>query len=120
MSFTQTSLFEARLSNGALFPTVFSSMLHPADRDMDMAITGQRHAFVGRYRAGCDEQGRLRALDLELYSNGACQKSPTKRRVALSSRALKLSFEYVMDPRLVRTTSKGSRRTRPNDCHSSL
>ena len=44
----------------------------------------------------------------------------SKRSAALSSRALKLSFRYGMDQSLVRTISKGERRTRPNDCHSSL
>ena len=47
--------------------------------------------------------------------------SHSQRSVALSPRASKLSFGYVMNPsRLVRTTRKGERQTRPNDCHSSL
>ena len=32
----------------------------------------------------------------------------------------RLSFEYVMDSTFVRIESKGKRRTRSNDCHSSL
>lgn len=39
------------------------------DRDEDMQITGQRHAFMGRYRVGFTREGRLQALDLHLYSN---------------------------------------------------
>ena len=40
------------------------------DRDVDMQITGARHAFMGRYRAGVDGDGRLVALDVTLYCNG--------------------------------------------------
>jgi len=40
------------------------------DRDVDMHITGQRHAFVARYRAAATREGRLLALDCELFNNG--------------------------------------------------
>ena len=39
------------------------------DRHVDMAITGQRHAFLGRYKAGCDDAGKIMALQLTLYNN---------------------------------------------------
>jgi len=39
------------------------------DRDVDMWITGTRHPFLGRYRAAADRQGKLKALDLQLYCN---------------------------------------------------
>ncbi|PSC76668.1 Xanthine dehydrogenase [Micractinium conductrix] len=39
------------------------------DRDEDMQITGQRHAFMGRYKVGFTREGRLQALDLQLYCN---------------------------------------------------
>ena len=39
------------------------------ERDVDMSITGQRHAFVVDYRAGCTKDGNLCFLDLRLYSN---------------------------------------------------
>jgi xanthine dehydrogenase/oxidase len=35
-----------------------------------MWITGQRHPFLGKYKAGAGPDGKLRALDLQLYSNG--------------------------------------------------
>ncbi|MGL6071873.1 xanthine dehydrogenase molybdopterin binding subunit, partial [Craterilacuibacter sp.] len=38
------------------------------DRDDDMLITGKRHDFRVRYRAGTDEAGHLLALDVELAS----------------------------------------------------
>ncbi|KAH9302057.1 hypothetical protein KI387_013640, partial [Taxus chinensis] len=40
------------------------------DRDMDMMITGQRHAFLGKYKVGFSEEGNVLALDLEIYNNG--------------------------------------------------
>jgi xanthine dehydrogenase/oxidase len=39
------------------------------ERDQDMWITGTRHPFIGRYKLGADPGGKLRALDLQLYSN---------------------------------------------------
>lgn len=40
------------------------------ERDVDMSITGQRHAFKLVYKAGCSKEGALNFLDLQLYSNG--------------------------------------------------
>eukprot|EP01041_Mallomonas_annulata_P005146 gene5146-10286_t len=40
------------------------------ERDVDMSITGQRHAFLCRYRAGCTADGVLTFMDAQLYSNG--------------------------------------------------
>jgi xanthine dehydrogenase large subunit len=40
------------------------------DRRRDMTITGKRHPFLARYAAGADRDGRLRALRVELWSNG--------------------------------------------------
>ena len=40
------------------------------NRELDMILTGKRHAFWGRYRVGFDDQGGLLALDLELFSDG--------------------------------------------------
>jgi xanthine dehydrogenase/oxidase len=39
------------------------------ERDVDMSITGQRHAFVFDYSAGVSADGSLRFLDTQLYSN---------------------------------------------------
>jgi len=39
-------------------------------RALDIALTGKRHPFLARYRAGFDDEGRLRGLALELYSDG--------------------------------------------------
>jgi xanthine dehydrogenase/oxidase len=39
------------------------------DRDVDMQLTGQRHAFLCKYRAGCTDDGTLKFLDAQLYSN---------------------------------------------------
>jgi len=39
-------------------------------RAQDMALTGKRHPFLARFRAGFEDDGRLRAVELELYSDG--------------------------------------------------
>jgi xanthine dehydrogenase large subunit len=39
-------------------------------REQDMVITGKRHPFVGRYRVGFEQTGKLLALELELFSDG--------------------------------------------------
>lgn len=39
-------------------------------RDEDMAVTGKRHPFLSRWEAAFDGDGKFRALDVELLSNG--------------------------------------------------
>jgi xanthine dehydrogenase large subunit len=39
-------------------------------RQQDMLTTGKRHPFLGRFRAGFERDGKLRALLLELFSDG--------------------------------------------------
>lgn len=39
------------------------------DRDTDIQLSGQRHAFHGKYRAGCTRDGKLKFMDLQLYLN---------------------------------------------------
>ena len=39
-------------------------------RAQDMTMTGKRHPFLGRFRVGFTEEGRLSALLLELFSDG--------------------------------------------------
>ncbi|KAL8129334.1 hypothetical protein V2J09_018489 [Rumex salicifolius] len=39
------------------------------DRDIDMMISGQRHSFLGKYKVGFTDEGKLLALDLEIYNN---------------------------------------------------
>lgn len=40
------------------------------DRRRDMQITGKRHPFLARYRAGFDGNGKLEALEVDLVSCG--------------------------------------------------
>ncbi|GAA6007894.1 hypothetical protein JCM11491_006528 [Sporobolomyces phaffii] len=40
------------------------------DRSEDMRITGQRHAFLSRWKVGFTKEGKLTALDVEGYANG--------------------------------------------------
>jgi xanthine dehydrogenase/oxidase len=41
------------------------------ERDVDMMITGQRHPFVAKYRAGLHPgTGKLAAMDVSIYANG--------------------------------------------------
>ena len=39
-------------------------------RAQDMNLTGKRHPFLGRFDVGCDHDGKLSALKLELFSDG--------------------------------------------------
>jgi xanthine dehydrogenase large subunit len=39
-------------------------------RVLDMALTGKRHPFYARFKVGFDGDGRLRGLELSLYSDG--------------------------------------------------
>ncbi|MDX2096911.1 MAG: xanthine dehydrogenase molybdopterin binding subunit [Leptolyngbyaceae cyanobacterium bins.59] len=39
-------------------------------RHHDMIITGKRHGFLGRYRVGFTGEGRITALDVDLFSDG--------------------------------------------------
>ncbi|KAK4419558.1 Xanthine dehydrogenase 1 [Sesamum alatum] len=39
------------------------------DRDIDMMITGQRHSFLGKYKVGFTNDGKILALDLEIFNN---------------------------------------------------
>ena len=39
-------------------------------RRLDMALTGKRHPFHARFSAGFENDGRLRAVELTLYSDG--------------------------------------------------
>ncbi len=43
------------------------------DRDTDMCITGQRHAFLGRYKVGFLPNGKIVAADVDLYANAGCR-----------------------------------------------
>ncbi|KAI0235300.1 Xanthine dehydrogenase/oxidase [Lamellibrachia satsuma] len=40
------------------------------DRDEDMIISGSRHPFLGRYKAGFSKDGLIQALEVDLYCNG--------------------------------------------------
>ena len=40
------------------------------DRQRDMVLTGKRHPFLARYRAGFENDGRLLALSVELFADG--------------------------------------------------
>ena len=39
-------------------------------RHLDMALTGKRHPFLSRFTAGFDNDGRLRGVELTLWSDG--------------------------------------------------
>lgn len=40
------------------------------DRRLDMILTGKRHPFWARYKVGHDDEGRILAVALELFSDG--------------------------------------------------
>ena len=39
------------------------------DRDVDMTTTGMRHPFLGKYKVGFNNDGKIQALEIDLYSN---------------------------------------------------
>jgi xanthine dehydrogenase large subunit len=39
-------------------------------RHHDMMITGKRHGYLGRYKVGCNREGKLLALEVVLYGDG--------------------------------------------------
>ena len=39
------------------------------ERHEDMVYSGHRHPFLGRYRVGFTDEGKLTALKVDLYSN---------------------------------------------------
>jgi xanthine dehydrogenase molybdopterin-binding subunit B len=48
------------------------------DRQHDMRLTGHRHAFLGKYKVAADKDGKVLALDLEMYNNaGAHGHAPS-------------------------------------------
>lgn len=40
------------------------------DRQRDMTLTGKRHPFLGRYDIAFDDEGKVHALDVQLFSDG--------------------------------------------------
>ncbi|HEV2804246.1 MAG TPA: xanthine dehydrogenase molybdopterin binding subunit [Chthoniobacterales bacterium] len=54
-------------------------------RDQDMMITGKRHPFLGKFRAGFDETGSLLAAKIDLFSNGGWSLDLSR---AITDRAL--------------------------------
>jgi xanthine dehydrogenase molybdopterin binding subunit len=55
------------------------------NRDQDMMITGKRHPFLGKFRAGFDEQGMLLATKVDMFSNGGWSLDLSR---AITDRAL--------------------------------
>ncbi|KAK4157664.1 Molybdopterin-binding domain of aldehyde dehydrogenase-domain-containing protein [Chaetomidium leptoderma] len=39
-------------------------------REEDMVTTGQRHPFLGRWKVGVNKDGKIQALDLDIFNNG--------------------------------------------------
>ena len=39
------------------------------DRDQDMLMCGQRHPFFTKYQVGCNKEGMLQAIDVDIYCN---------------------------------------------------
>lgn len=47
--------------------TLYRPVSINVERDVDMSITGQRHAFYFTYSAGCSKDGMLKYFDAHLY-----------------------------------------------------
>ncbi len=39
-------------------------------REEDMVTSGQRHPFMGKWKIGVNKDGKIQALDLDIYNNG--------------------------------------------------
>ena len=39
-------------------------------REEDMVTSGQRHPFMGKWKVGVNKDGKIQALDLDIYNNG--------------------------------------------------
>ncbi len=39
-------------------------------REEDMVTSGQRHPFLGRWKMGVNKDGKIQALDLDIFNNG--------------------------------------------------
>ncbi|CAM9401688.1 unnamed protein product, partial [Discosporangium mesarthrocarpum] len=65
---TRSGLFSCIAAVGA--STTGRPVRVSLERDVDMQITGHRHAFLVKYKAGADSEGKLVALDARLYNNG--------------------------------------------------
>ncbi|RYZ08383.1 MAG: xanthine dehydrogenase molybdopterin binding subunit [Myxococcales bacterium] len=65
---TQANLWAAVAALGAR--KLRRPVLVRLTRAQDMTMTGKRHPFLGRFRVGFEPDGKLRALLLELYSDG--------------------------------------------------
>ncbi len=66
---------ETRSAHVAVYPALVAHLLQlPAkftlERNVDMALTGQRHPFKFEYKVGFSSSGRVKALDMQLWSNG--------------------------------------------------
>jgi xanthine dehydrogenase/oxidase len=47
------------------------------ERDTDMSLTGQRHAFVGKYKVAFSPEGKILAVKCDLYANAGCSADLT-------------------------------------------
>ena len=63
----QPAMIAALLSRATRRPVRFAYT-----KDDDMRFTGKRHPFKCVYRVGFTDDGRITALDVQLYSNGGC------------------------------------------------
>jgi xanthine dehydrogenase large subunit len=70
------------------------------NRDQDMAQTGKRHPFLTRYEAGFSKSGELKALKLEMYSDGGFSTDLSR---AILDRALFHSDNAYFVPSLMFT-----------------
>jgi len=66
---------ETQAAQPAAMAALVAALTHrPArivyNKDDDMRFTGKRHPFLSKYKVGFDSEGRITALQLDLYSNG--------------------------------------------------
>uniref|UniRef100_A0A8C4VEK6 Aldehyde oxidase 1 n=1 Tax=Falco tinnunculus TaxID=100819 RepID=A0A8C4VEK6_FALTI len=61
-------------------------------RGDDMLITGGRHPFIGKYKVGFMNDGRIRAVDAKYYINGGC--TPDESVLVAEVSLLKMDNAY--------------------------
>ncbi|XP_029874114.1 aldehyde oxidase isoform X5 [Aquila chrysaetos chrysaetos] len=69
-------------------------------RGDDMLITGGRHPFIGKYKVGFMNDGRIRAVDAKYYINGGCtpDDSVLIREINMYKENEQTHFKQKLDP----------------------
>ncbi|KAI1084003.1 xanthine dehydrogenase [Whalleya microplaca] len=69
------------------------------NRDEDMAVSGQRHPFLAKWKVGVNKDGKLQALDMDIFSNAGwsfdLSAAVCERALSHSDNCYKIPNVYV-------------------------